>query len=485
MKITPNQVTLARILLAFAALMLFGRHAWANILALALIAVAIALDALDGYLARRLKLATPLGAQLDILGDRVIENLLFTFFAVCGLISLWVPVAFFVRGTLTDFIRGLAARAGRPGHQKTPLDKNSMLKSRWALALVGSRFSRGAYAAMKCACFCLLGIQWTLQKSATDIFLAGTSLRALLLLAAPGLVGATLVFCLVRGVPVVWEGRRYLAALARAAAGDRVTRAHASKSLTKSSRTMSANASMIAAFFDIDGTLLGAPSLERRFLKYLRSREMFGAGNEACWLMQFLRQAWCDPLAVTDGNKAHLAGVRATTVNAWNASLRHRPLEFFPAALRRIEWHAAAGHRIFLVSGTLAPLAECVAQLLLIEATPCATALEIASDGAFTGRLAGDPVSGLGKARAMERLAAQHNLDLSHSYAYANQWSDRRMLARVGLPAAVNPSPLLALHARRRGWPALRWKEEKSPAPCPRTEKFRFACAAIAPGKNR
>ena len=82
---------------------------------MALTIAAIALDGVDGYLARTRGMATPLGAQLDILGDRVVENLFFTFFAVAGLISLWLPVLFFVRGTLTDFLRGLAARAGRSG----------------------------------------------------------------------------------------------------------------------------------------------------------------------------------------------------------------------------------------------------------------------------------------------------------------------------------------------------------------------------------
>ncbi len=135
---TPNQITTLRVGLAFAAVVLFGRPAaaarvplWSGIAALSLIAGAIALDALDGYLARRKSLATPLGAQLDILGDRLIENLLSTYFAVCGLISLWVPVVFFVRGMLTDFLRGLAARAGSERADASAFRRNWMLDSRW------------------------------------------------------------------------------------------------------------------------------------------------------------------------------------------------------------------------------------------------------------------------------------------------------------------------------------------------------------------
>jgi phosphatidylglycerophosphate synthase len=214
---TPNQVTAARVAMAFVAVLLFGRNAWADAAALVLTVGAIGLDAVDGYLARRRALATPLGAQLDILGDRVVENLFFTFFAVAGLISLWVPVFFFVRGTLTDFLRTLAMRAGRSG-----FGKNAMLESRWGRALVASRASRAGYGVMKCVCFCYLGLELTLPHVP-----AGFSDPQLLLLhvAAQVLVASTVAFCLVRALPVLWEGRRYLGgpspALAKTTGGAR------------------------------------------------------------------------------------------------------------------------------------------------------------------------------------------------------------------------------------------------------------------------
>ncbi len=215
MGITPNQITALRVATAFVAVALFGRNPWANLAALAITVGVIALDGVDGYIARRRNLATPLGAQLDILGDRVVENLYFTYFAVCGLISWWVPVLFFLRGTLTDFIRALAARSSRAGVEVTPFVKNSMLQNRWAWALVGSRTSRATYAALKCVCFCYLGLQLTLSAGSGAIAAFAAFDRELLQLGAQVLVAATVAFCLVRGLPVVWEGRRYLAALAR------------------------------------------------------------------------------------------------------------------------------------------------------------------------------------------------------------------------------------------------------------------------------
>ena len=207
---TPNQVTLTRVAAAFAAVALFtfyGNSLIADAVAVALTITAIALDGLDGYLARTRGLSTPLGAQLDILGDRVVENLFFTLFAVSGLISLWVPVLFFVRGTLTDFLRALAARTGRTG-----FGSSSMLESWWGRALVASRFSRGAYAVLKCICFCYLGFMLPLAH--VTAVLLDASFRRTLAIAAQILVAATAAFCVIRAIPVIWEGRRYLVASA-------------------------------------------------------------------------------------------------------------------------------------------------------------------------------------------------------------------------------------------------------------------------------
>src|SRR6202167_1141275 len=190
---TPNRVTAARVAAAFTAVALvhFGADQFAADLAAVILTVAaIALDGLDGYLARSRGLATPLGAQIDILGDRVVENLFFTFFAVSGLITLWVPILFFVRGTLTDFLRSLAARAGRSG-----FGRSGMIETGWGRALVGSRASRGAYASLKCVCFCYLGL--LLPMAHLPVGWISFNTQELLLSAGHGVVWATVMFCVI------------------------------------------------------------------------------------------------------------------------------------------------------------------------------------------------------------------------------------------------------------------------------------------------
>lgn len=207
MHCTPNQVTALRVLVGFLAVALFGRGTSANLAAVVLTVASIALDALDGHLARKKQMATPLGAQIDILGDRMIENMFFTYFAVVGMVSLWLPVFFFARGAATDFLRGLALKAGHSGW-----GANAMLETWWGRGLVGSRWSRGLYATLKCACFCYLGLELALTRG--PVALLGTiagrthlTIRAI----AQILTWATAAFCLLRGLPVLIEGWQYFA----------------------------------------------------------------------------------------------------------------------------------------------------------------------------------------------------------------------------------------------------------------------------------
>lgn len=202
---TPNKVTLLRVAAGFAAVSLFGRGAWPNLLAVALTVASIALDALDGHMARKKKMATSVGAQLDILGDRMIENVYFTYFAVVGMVSLWLPILFFARGAATDFLRGLAMKAGRSGW-----GANAMLETWWGRMLVASRWSRGLYAAMKCLCFCYLGLELALTRGPVAL-VSGLAFdaHALIRTGAQVLTWGTAAFCLVRGLPVLVEGWKY------------------------------------------------------------------------------------------------------------------------------------------------------------------------------------------------------------------------------------------------------------------------------------
>lgn len=205
---TPNKITLLRVAAGFLAVSLFGKSPWLNLLAVALTVTAIALDALDGHIARNKRMATPEGAQIDILGDRVIENMYFTYFAGVAMVSLWLPMLFFRRSAATDFLRGLAVKAGHYGW-----GTNALLHSRWGRALAASRWSRGASATMKCVCFCYLGLELALVRGPVALLAPVTvDVHAAIRAGAEALTSGTAMFCVVRGLPVLVEGWWFLEA---------------------------------------------------------------------------------------------------------------------------------------------------------------------------------------------------------------------------------------------------------------------------------
>jgi len=114
---------------------------------------------------------------------------------------------FFARGAATDFLRGLAMKAGRSGW-----GANAMLETWWGRMLVASRWSRGLYAAMKCLCFCYLGLELALTRGPVALLggLAGDR-HAIMRTGALALTWGTAGFCLVRGLPVLVEGWKYFA----------------------------------------------------------------------------------------------------------------------------------------------------------------------------------------------------------------------------------------------------------------------------------
>jgi CDP-diacylglycerol--glycerol-3-phosphate 3-phosphatidyltransferase len=193
-------VTLSRIILVFVIVALFQRGFYLNALATILTGVIIAMDALDGYIARRYGETSAQGAVFDILGDRIVENVLWIYFACVGEYSFWVPTIVITRDVIVDNLRSMAFAEG-----KTAFGEQTMQKSEWAKFLVASRISRALYAASKGVCFTYLGLIITARSAEISPLWMNY-----LISFKYALVYGTVVFCLLRGFPVVWEGRGYL-----------------------------------------------------------------------------------------------------------------------------------------------------------------------------------------------------------------------------------------------------------------------------------
>ncbi len=85
-----NQLTLFRLLVIPLILisMLYGRHGWALVLFL----IAAVTDAIDGIVARRLNLKTPLGAYLDPIADKLLLSSSFAILSLIGSVPWWATI---------------------------------------------------------------------------------------------------------------------------------------------------------------------------------------------------------------------------------------------------------------------------------------------------------------------------------------------------------------------------------------------------------
>jgi|KBSMisStaDraftv2_1062788.scaffolds.fasta_scaffold76216_3 phosphoserine phosphatase len=228
---------------------------------------------------------------------------------------------------------------------------------------------------------------------------------------------------------------------------------------------------MSIAFFDVDGTLLPQPSLERRFFWNLLRDARIPAGNYFRCAAEMFRLGIAPFSPAAQSNKMYLRGVATDVISEMGSpGSRHWVPAFFPAAIRRVWWHSLRGDTIVLVTGTLTLLAEIVKSALErellwrgVETRIAVMATQLQErDGRWTGRMVGAPMFGNAKAVAVQQFAGSRGVPLVRCFAYGDHPLDRLMLEAVGSPFAVNPGLRLRRLAQSNGWQVLHW------SPCPR-----------------
>lgn len=218
-----NLITIARLILLFVVIaMIHFRPVEYALLSMVLLGVVFAGDGLDGWVARKRGSTSPFGAVFDITGDRIVETVLWVYFAWERVIPLWVPFLVIVRGGLVDAVRSLSYREGM-----TAFGANNMMRSPFSQWLTAGRFMRGLYGYVKAAAFIFLtGYYGYIQPES-----AGTWLHRLFGIEAVRWFGwanviAAVALLLIRGIPVLIDAIPYIrqseedVARARASAGD-------------------------------------------------------------------------------------------------------------------------------------------------------------------------------------------------------------------------------------------------------------------------
>jgi CDP-diacylglycerol--glycerol-3-phosphate 3-phosphatidyltransferase len=193
-----NIITLARLpLLLLLVAFLFVPLWQVRLLGLGLLIILYLMDWFDGYVARLRHEVTEMGAVLDIALDRAVENILWITFMYLGMVPLWVPIVFLVRSFIVDGIRGAALAQGQSGF--------GMMHSPVGRFLVASRFMRAFYGVAKAVVFCVLYLTQILALENPKILVTLQPLNQGLIFLAVGL-------CILRGIPVLLDGRVYFTA---------------------------------------------------------------------------------------------------------------------------------------------------------------------------------------------------------------------------------------------------------------------------------
>ncbi len=216
----------------------------------------------------------------------------------------------------------------------------------------------------------------------------------------------------------------------------------------------------VAAFFDMDGTLLSSNVIETYL--WMRLRELSGGqrfaelGRIAARVPGLVRAERKERSAFLRSVYREYAGARLADLDAVaDAELTDHVLSrLAPAAVRRIREHRSAGHRTVLITGAIRPLTRPLLPLFdHIEAAD----LAVDDRGVCTGHLEASPLVGESRAAWMRQWAADNGIDLARSYGYADSHSDLPLLEAVGQPVSVRPDVSLFRHARRHRWPIVDW----------------------------
>lgn len=189
-----NFISIFRIFVAFLAIyLLFWQTTLAYGLALILTAIAFALDGLDGYIARKFNESSDLGSVLDIMGDRIVEASYWIAFAYMGWINILFPLVCITRAFVTDSLRSVALAQGY-----TAFGAKSMQSSKWGQLICSSKFTRISYAVAKVVAFIMLIVANT---PGIEILKCSDALYTIAIVFA----WIAIIFCVVRGLPVVFE----------------------------------------------------------------------------------------------------------------------------------------------------------------------------------------------------------------------------------------------------------------------------------------
>jgi HAD superfamily hydrolase (TIGR01490 family) len=224
-------------------------------------------------------------------------------------------------------------------------------------------------------------------------------------------------------------------------------------------------AGRVAAFFDVDNTIVRGASLfhlgmgmyrrgllsVRDIVRMVRINTAYALFGESSKAVEKTRSSSLD--AIRGHPVAQMAGVAE---QVWDRVLAGR---IYPGTRALLDQHLADGHEVWLISASPSEVVELVGAR--VGATGALGTVVETKDGYFTGRLTGGLLHGPQKGTAVARLAAERGIDLEASYAYGDSANDLSMLSLVGHPCGINPDRRLRRHCRENHWPVHEFRDKR------------------------
>ncbi len=177
-------VTLCRLpLLALALLAICLRWDHGLVISAFVTAIAGGTDILDGYLARKQRRITALGANLDLLTDKLFVSTMLVVLAAFGIIHFWIPVVVIVREVAISLVR-LRLLRGRQTLSSDAWGKAKMVVSMMAIVglLLRQDMHQGGLLAQVSPSVPLFGIlglsPWAMLLAVTLTVLSGVNYAA-------------------------------------------------------------------------------------------------------------------------------------------------------------------------------------------------------------------------------------------------------------------------------------------------------------------
>jgi HAD superfamily hydrolase (TIGR01490 family) len=253
-----------------------------------------------------------------------------------------------------------------------------------------------------------------------------------------------------------------------------------------SSGAVPASGSRVAAYFDLDKTVIAKSST----LAFSRPFFQEGLINRRAVLKsayaQFVfMQAGADADQM-DRMRAHLTalceGWDVEQVRAIVEETLHDIVDplVYREATQLIAEHKHEGHDVVVVSASGEEIVTPIAKM--VGATHSIATRMVVNGGKYTGEI-DFYCYGENKAIAAKQVAEEHGYDLADCHAYSDSITDLPLLEVVGHPTVVNPDRGLRKVAAQRGWPVLTFSDPISlRARIPTPSGTAVAAAAVGIG---